>query len=85
MLHTFVRSSRQTNSFDGQAEILTLRYTPLGVLKLTVAIPSFWSNCRHRLIRYRPGSHPQTDFRKKNQSEYAIDQRQDITKKHPQL
>lgn len=67
-------------SLDGTSGTINgIRYTPLAdVLKLNGGnsiINGY--NCRHRLIEYRPGSHPPTDYSEEEiKREYAIDQRQ---------
>ena len=67
-------------SLDGTSGTINgIRYTPLAdVLKLNGGnsiINGY--NCRHRLIEYRPGSHPPTDYTEEEiKREYAIDQRQ---------
>ena len=67
-------------SLDGTSGTINgIRYTPLAdVLKLNGGnsiINGY--NCRHRLIEYRPGSRPPTDYTEEEiKREYAIDQRQ---------
>jgi len=67
-------------SLDGTSGTINgIRYTPLAdVLKLNGGnsiINGY--NCRHRLIEYRSGSHPPTDYTEEEiKREYAIDQRQ---------
>jgi hypothetical protein len=67
-------------SLDGTSGTINgIRYKPLAdVLKLNGGnsiINGY--NCRHRLIEYRSGSHPPTDYTEEEiKREYAIDQRQ---------
>lgn len=67
-------------SLDGTSGVINgIRYTPLNDALKANGGNSIINgyNCRHRLIEYRPGSHPPTDYSEEEiKREYAIDQRQ---------